>query len=321
MGAFDSKIADEVVYRLRSPRFESARAQSAGRSSGRVFFVLKAAATNYAQFVEDHPDYRSGDGVVTVAAVYNTIDDAIGACTASQGDVIYVMVGHTETVTAAITCDIAGVSIIGLKSGNARPVITPNGAIDAMTVTAASVSISGLEFAAPETTSQTADINIAAARCSVSDTLHISSKTSKIKVDTITITSAGDYFVLDGVRIFSTVETTCTSAVSVEGACTRGEIRNCYFAGEWATAALMDEATATLLYIHHNVFKNVTAAVACVTFTTGNSTGVFADNRVSGRHTTIATNIVEGTGMDFFETYVVEEAALNGLLHPVADGD
>jgi hypothetical protein len=45
------------------------------------------------------------------------------------------------------------------------------------------------------------------------------------------------------------------------------------------------------------------------------------DNRCSGRHTTIASNIVPGTGMDFFENYVVEEAALNGIIIPVADAD
>jgi hypothetical protein len=46
-----------------------------------------------------------------------------------------------------------------------------------------------------------------------------------------------------------------------------------------------------------------------------------SDNRCSGRHTTIASNIVAGSGMDFFENYVVEEAALNGLYVPAQDAD
>lgn len=321
MAKFEGQIAEAVKKELLDTRFQSARSHAAGTQGGRTFFVLKAAATNYTQFAADHPDYKSADGVVTIPAVYNTIDAAIGACTDSQGDVIYVMPYHTETVTAAIAADIIGVSIIGLKAGNARPVITPNGTIDAIAVSAAGVTIQGLEFAAPGTTSQTADINIAAARCTVKDTLHVSSQTSKIKVDTITIAAGGDYFVLDGVQIFSTVETTCTSAISIEAAVIRGEIKNCFIAGEWATGALMDEATALLLHIHHNTFKNVTAAVACVTFTTGNSTGVMEHCFVSGRHTTIASNLVEGTGMDFHQVYVVEQAALNGLLEPAVDAE
>src|SRR3990167_6061342 len=47
-------------------------------------------------------------------------------CTASRGDVIFVMPGHAETVSAAggITMDVNGVAIIGLGSGDLRPTIT-----------------------------------------------------------------------------------------------------------------------------------------------------------------------------------------------------
>lgn len=55
-----------------------------------------------------------------------TIDFAVGQCTASNGDVIYVMPGHAESLTAAaaIAADVAGISIIGVGVGNTRPVIT-----------------------------------------------------------------------------------------------------------------------------------------------------------------------------------------------------
>lgn len=55
-----------------------------------------------------------------------TIDYAIGLCTANKGDVIYVMPGHAETISAAggITCDVAGVSIIGLGWGTLKPTLT-----------------------------------------------------------------------------------------------------------------------------------------------------------------------------------------------------
>jgi len=55
-----------------------------------------------------------------------TIDAAIGKCTASHGDVIVVLPYHAENVIVAsgITCDIAGVQIIGLGTGSQRPTIT-----------------------------------------------------------------------------------------------------------------------------------------------------------------------------------------------------
>ena len=50
---------------------------------------------------------------------FSTIDYAIGKCTANRGDIIFVMPGHSETITAAsaIDLDVAGVRLIGLGHG------------------------------------------------------------------------------------------------------------------------------------------------------------------------------------------------------------
>src|SRR4030067_3097862 len=84
--------------------------------SGNVYFVGKT------------PEGQAGsDGY---SGTYNwpfaTIDFAIGKCIANHGDIIFVKAGHTETITTAgaITCDVVGVSIIGLGSGADRPTIT-----------------------------------------------------------------------------------------------------------------------------------------------------------------------------------------------------
>ena len=55
-----------------------------------------------------------------------TLDAAIGKCTATNGDIILVSPGHTETYSAAgaLTLDVAGVTIIGMGVGNSRPTIT-----------------------------------------------------------------------------------------------------------------------------------------------------------------------------------------------------
>lgn len=74
----------------------------------------------------------------------NTIDAAIGKCVANAGDVILVMSGHAETLSAAsaITCDVAGVSIVGLGSGADRPELTFGTAVGAsVVVSAANVTI------------------------------------------------------------------------------------------------------------------------------------------------------------------------------------
>jgi len=77
---------------------------------------------------------------------FSTLDYAIGKCTASQGDTIIVMPGHAETTTA-IAADVAGITIIGLGRGRARPAFTATtAATDLIDVTAANVSINNLRL-------------------------------------------------------------------------------------------------------------------------------------------------------------------------------
>jgi hypothetical protein len=56
---------------------------------------------------------------------YNSIQNAFGAVSANNGDVIVVLPGHVETVTAAngLDMNVAGVRVIGLGHGSSRPQI------------------------------------------------------------------------------------------------------------------------------------------------------------------------------------------------------
>jgi len=80
---------------------------------------------------------------------FASIDYAVGRCTASKGDVIYVMPGHTETVTAAggLDLDVVGISIIGLGNGSNRPTVNFTTATTAdMDVDAANIYIENILF-------------------------------------------------------------------------------------------------------------------------------------------------------------------------------
>lgn len=66
----------------------------------------------------------SGRGV-DPSRPFATIDFAVGQCAAAKGDVIFVMPGHVETITAAagLAVDVVGISIIGIGAGANRPTI------------------------------------------------------------------------------------------------------------------------------------------------------------------------------------------------------
>ena len=285
--------------------------------TGRAFFVNGSSVYPFGGVAgADNPNMGTSE-----LQPFATIDYAIGRCTASRGDAIFVAALHTETVTSAITLDVIGVQIIGLSAGAYIPTVTGNGTIDAMTVTAAACSIQNIAFAAPGTDAQTSDINIAAAHCLVKNTRHVGSTTAKNKVDIITITADGDNCIIDGVHIVNpTVEV--VGGIVLEGAADAVEIKNCVILDVvgFTNGAIADEAAATNVFLHHNVIQNAKAATVVLSFA-NNSVGICSFNHVSGRHTTIASNVATGTSMDFFENRVTEEATLNGMIMPAADSE
>jgi hypothetical protein len=275
-------------------------------TTGKVYYVSSTKGSN--GNIGTDPDFP----LATIAA-------AQSAATASVGDMVVVLPGHSETLTAALTLSKAGVTYTGLGNGLLRPTITGNGTIDAIDITGANITVENFQFPAPGTDDQTADINVSGAGVTIRNTYHIGSQTSKNKTDIITVASGANDLLIEGMQAYN-VTVDCVSAISLEAAVARPVIQNCLIQGTFSTAAVMDEATATLVTVRNSIIKNSKAATAVLSFA-NNSTGVCSFLHVSGRHTTIASNIAAGTGMDFFEVRVTEEAALNGAIMPAADAD
>jgi len=118
-------------------------------TTGNIYFVDSGSSTGGTTAGFGHsPD-----------APFTTIDSAINQTTANQGDVIYVMTGHSETLTgaSAITCDVAGVSIIGLGRGTDRPTLLLDAAVAvSIVISAANVHWENVVFSAGH-----ADITVA----------------------------------------------------------------------------------------------------------------------------------------------------------------
>jgi len=77
-----------------------------------------------------------------------TIDGAIGKCVANRHDWIIVGSGHAESIAtaAAINCDMAGVYILGVGTGQNRPRITFTNALSTVAIGAANVTIENILF-------------------------------------------------------------------------------------------------------------------------------------------------------------------------------
>lgn len=105
-----------------------------GASSGSVFWV-------------DSGGNNGSKG--TFARPFATLDEAFASCTANNGDIIYVKEGHAETISTAagIAHDVAGVTVVGLGVGSARPTFTFDTAAGAdYIVSAANARVFNLVF-------------------------------------------------------------------------------------------------------------------------------------------------------------------------------
>jgi hypothetical protein len=105
---------------------------------GEVFWVSNSSALMTGQKA------GSNGNKGTFNAPFATIDYAVGRCTASRGDIIFVKPGHAESIGDATTLvlDVAGIAIIGLGSGSLRPTLTFGTATTAnIPVTAANITV------------------------------------------------------------------------------------------------------------------------------------------------------------------------------------
>jgi len=112
---------------------------------GKVFWVGTAATT---VLKGTRMPLNTNDG--SFNAPFATIDYAIGRCTASRGDIIFVKPGHTETISNATGTlfDVAGVAIVGLGTGSMRPTLTFTATSSNIPISVANVSITNILFVA-----------------------------------------------------------------------------------------------------------------------------------------------------------------------------
>ena len=112
--------------------------------SGRVFLVADSDDTTVgaANLGNIFPPDENG-----VVRVYTTIQAAVNACD-SRGDVVLVAPYHTEDFTRADTWAVAGVQVIGMGRGDARPSLTYNAIGATVNLRANGIRVSNLMFLA-----------------------------------------------------------------------------------------------------------------------------------------------------------------------------
>jgi hypothetical protein len=196
-----------------------------------------------------------------------------------------------------------------------------NGAVDGLNISAASVSVSGLHFAAPETDEATAMINVSGAGVTISDITGIGSQTSKNFVDCITIASGANDLTISNVKIYNSV-VAVNSFLSIEAAVARLSLIDIRFFGDVATAGIIDAAAATHVFLE-NVRVAVVGTTKPAVTLDSNPTGMARNCFFSGTSTTLATNANLGNVMRSDNIKVLEETnnSASAAIIPAVDTD
>ncbi|UOF79913.1 lacto-N-biosidase [Caudoviricetes sp.] len=240
-------------------------------TTGKVFYVNSVTGSNG----------RSGK---SPAEALGTIDNAIGRCRANKGDTIFVMPGHTETLTAAaaIVCDIAGVSIIGLGVGNSRPLISFSTATTAdIDIDAANVRIQNIRFDLTGINALAAPIDVNAAGFQLLGCeFELADASGQCTLALLTDANAVD-MIIDGCYFFGSGDAGTATAIRIVG----GDsviIRNNVIVGAFTTTlgGIENNTTAcTNLFIQNNYIDNRTASSTKAVVAVAGTTGMLSNNR------------------------------------------
>lgn len=274
---------------------------------GSIFFVHSGTGTDGAGYGRN-PD-----------APLATIDYAIGLCTASKGDVIYVLPGHAENLTAAdsIDCDVAGVSIIGLGSGNLLPILSTTAAAGSITVDAANVTLKNLRLLANFATGTTAGVTITANGngCTL-DGLQFrdTSATSEFLVHVSVAAAVTDLLIQN--CSFVTAAGSLTNSILFAGATTNTVIRRNVFFVDSADSVIdhLAAACVNILIDSNYIVNQDTGAAGYVIDVHASGTGMACNNR--GAYNKVDAEMTKGAAMWWLENYFSNTIAESGLLEP-----
>ena len=246
--------------------------------AGNVFFVdVNTAQGGTTAGYGSHPD-----------KALTTIDSAIDLCTASQGDAIFVLAGHTESIIAAagINLDKIGVAVIGLGIGDNRPTITfATDVLADWEIDAASCGIYNFRFIG-NLAAVAAAIDVDAAAFTMEDCdWFVATATTDIDITIITDAAANDItvrrcrFNYDYSRASTAVTAASTEVIRLVGA-DRARIEECSFAGNFSTAAINGVTTASgdIKILNNTIYNDATADVAGIIDLVAGCTGVIAYN-------------------------------------------
>jgi hypothetical protein len=207
-----------------------------------------------------------------------TLDYAVCLCTANNGDVIYVMPGHAETIVAdsGVDIDVAGVKVIGLGWGADRPTFTFTTAVTAdFKLAAASVHVENILFLGG-IDATTGVVEISGADCKLINCEY--RDVTGEATDIIVTVNNADRLLIDGLRVIGAAGDGGDTAIALDG-CDDAVIRNFDIYGNFDLGAIECRTTLSArIKVHDGTIWTEGAEDLCIAATIANCTGTIGPN-------------------------------------------
>lgn len=249
------------------------------------------------------------------SAPFATLDYAVGQCTADKGDIIYVLPGHTETVTAAagLDLDTAGITIVGMGTGSKRPTIALTTATTAdIDVDAADITIENFIIDLTGVDEIAAGIDVNAAYFTMRKCRVVMSDSAGQAVLGLVGAAAADNLTIEDCQFVGSSDAGPTAAIQLE-AQDETTIRRCTFTGDYSAAPIDFNGAATNVLIEHCDLNNLNAVDVCIEGL-ANSTGTIRHNTCRIATDGQTTWINTAGNMQLYENYGVNNNGETGKL-------
>lgn len=275
-------------------------------TTGNVFFVDSGSTDADDGNPMDAPDKPGA-----------TIDGAMTRCTANNGDIVFVMPGHSEDVSANITMDVAGVWVRGLGWGASRPTITLTTSLTiAMSAVSTRISNIILDLTGSSIT-VTNGITVTAADVIIENIESLPHATSQF-TNIINVASTGTRCIIRNCHLKTLITASASSGIYLDG-CDDIQILNNVIMGHFGTAACIDNTTGTdqvlqALIANNWCHNDSVSASDPVIHMDDDATGLLINNRFSGG-LALASNYNLGN-MRSLENYTVDAPDVFDLIIP-----
>ena len=283
--------------------------------TGNVFFVSSTSAN-----ADDDPTQGT-----TPDKPFATIDYAIGRCTDSTGDVIYVMPGHVEAISTAagISIDKIGISIIGIGGPggaggtagpystyyNLAPVVQLSAAAATVDVSANSCVIQNITFEATAADVAACIVNTSGQGLRILGCRFVENSALNFLVCYSGGTGLKSAFVEIGHCTAVCPDTANTHFALLPGTANGMYIHDNVLHGDWGIGAIGGTTNVTGVVTNITIARNLiynaaSTADACINLA-ATATGIVAYNACGGAHATDGINIGDCAGI---ENYYVQNA-------------